>query len=124
MNISNELINNLKMQVQRVESDFITKVLERNDDVTKNQIRKEMWRFIAIQNGLTITSNKEDHPVRKEINIHALVEKFLAWELPTSVSSDSCVTAPQPSDAVLRRTGTNLLTATEVEQMLRYLFDM
>jgi hypothetical protein len=47
-----------------------------------------------------------------------MVERFLAWPLPASVCSDTCVTNrdyPHP------RVGTNLLTADEARQMIEYL---
>lgn len=122
MNISSEVISNLKMQVQRTETDFVAKVLEKNDDVTKKQIRKEMWRLLAQQNNLTIIDNNEPQQKKYEINIKALAEKFLSWPLPNSVCSDLCVTDKNyPPNS---RIGTNLLTQEEAEKMLRYLFDM
>jgi hypothetical protein len=49
--------------------------------------------------------------------VSRLVDKFLSWPLPESVCSDRC--------ALIRgyphRSGTNLLTATEAEQMIRHL---
>ena len=56
--------------------------------------------------------------MEQEFNIEALVEKFLTWKLPDSVSSDLCVTNP---DCGFPRMGTNLLTAAEAKAMLLYL---
>ena len=50
--------------------------------------------------------------------IAGLVDKFLAWPLPSSVSSDQCTTVR----GYPHRSGTNLLTATEARQMFEYLF--
>lgn len=50
-------------------------------------------------------------------NIEALVDRFLTWKLPDSVCSDQCATIP----GYPNRTGTNLLTAHEVKQMIEYL---
>lgn len=46
-----------------------------------------------------------------------LVKSFLSWPLPDSVCSDQCVTQKNAKN----RTGTNLLTYTEAEQMIEYL---
>ena len=54
----------------------------------------------------------------KHVEIDELVNKFLSWELPDSVCSDTCVTMQGEPN----RMGTNLLTATEAKQMLEYLF--
>ena len=51
--------------------------------------------------------------------IKAVVDRFLAWPLPASVSVDSCALV---RDYPTPRSGTNLLTATEARQMLEYLF--
>jgi hypothetical protein len=45
-----------------------------------------------------------------------MVDRFLNWPLPASVCSDQCATMPGYPD----RIGTNLLTATEAEQMLEH----
>lgn len=54
------------------------------------------------------------------IDIKKLVDRFLAWPLPKSVCSDTCVTDPSYPHP---RIGTNLLTAAEAEQMLRYVLE-
>lgn len=54
-----------------------------------------------------------------EKSLSALVDKFLAWKLPQSVCSDTCVT---DSKYKYPRSGTNLLSATEARQMIEYLF--
>jgi hypothetical protein len=54
------------------------------------------------------------------IDIKALTDRFLAWRLPQSVCSDTCVS---DQDYKLPRSGTNLLTADEAKQMLEYLFE-
>lgn len=46
-----------------------------------------------------------------------MVDRFLAWPLPASVRADSCTTE---ADYPHPRSGTNLLTATEAEQMLEH----
>jgi len=57
-------------------------------------------------------------PTAKDVDmlIKELVDKFLAWPLPTSVCSDTCVSTPNYP----HRVGTNLLTADEAEQMLKH----
>ena len=49
--------------------------------------------------------------------IKTLVDRFLSWPLPASVSSDDCVTN---IDYPHQRVGTNLLTADEAAQMLTH----
>lgn len=49
--------------------------------------------------------------------VSRLVDKFLAWPLPESVCSDQCAC----ERGYPHRSGTNLLTATEAEQMIRHL---
>lgn len=50
------------------------------------------------------------------MDFKALVDRFLAWPLPDSVCSDGCVT----ERGYPNRSGTNLLTASEAEAMLRH----
>ena len=49
--------------------------------------------------------------------VSRLVDKFLSWPLPESVCSDQCAC----ERGYPHRSGTNLLTATEAEQMIRHL---
>lgn len=49
--------------------------------------------------------------------VSRLVDKFLAWPLPESVCSDQCA----GERGYPHRSGTNLLTAAEAEQMIRHL---
>lgn len=52
-----------------------------------------------------------------QYDIDKLVDRFLMWKLPDSVSVDPCCqTGNYPN-----RIGTNLLTATEAKQMIEYL---
>lgn len=53
-----------------------------------------------------------------DYDIDKMVDYFLMWPLPDSVSSDKCVTIQGYHD----RIGTNLLTATEAKQMFKYVF--
>lgn len=46
-----------------------------------------------------------------------LVDRFLAWPLPKTVNADQCATDPTYRHA---RSGTNLLNATEAEEMFKY----
>lgn len=55
-----------------------------------------------------------------EDRLDKLVDRFLAWPLPKSVCSDVCVTN---SNYPHQRVGTNLLTADEARQMIKYLLD-
>lgn len=50
-------------------------------------------------------------------SIAELVDRFLSWPLPETVSSDPCVTVPASAG---KRSGTNLLTADEARQMLEH----
>ena len=51
------------------------------------------------------------------MKIDKLVNRFLSWQLPKSVCSDTCVTVHNyPHD----RSGTSLLTADEAKLMLEY----
>ena len=49
--------------------------------------------------------------------LKALADRFLVWPLPKSVRSDLCVT----EDYAFPRSGTNLLSADEANQMIEYL---
>ena len=51
-----------------------------------------------------------------EVNVDALVDRFLAWPLPASVCSDLCAT----KQGYPHRSGTNLLSAVEAKAMLEY----
>ncbi len=53
-------------------------------------------------------------------DLPALVNRFLAWPLPKTVRSDLCVTMNYPYP----RSGTNLLTADEAQQMIEYLLTL
>jgi len=50
-----------------------------------------------------------------QLDMHALAERFCAAPLPDSVCADLCATRQGPN-----RTGTNLLSVIEAEQVLRY----
>ena len=67
--------------------------------------------------GLTL-GLKADTPWGNGAAVKALVDRFLAWELPKSVCSDACVSMPGYSSM---RYGTNLLTADEAQQMVEHL---
>jgi hypothetical protein len=58
--------------------------------------------------------------VLEKLDIDKLVNKFLAWPLPASVSSDPCVT----DNMFQNRIGTNLLTADEARQMFVHVLDL
>lgn len=49
--------------------------------------------------------------------MQAMVDRFLSWPLPDSVSSDTCVTVRNYG---MERCGTSLLTAVEAQQMLEH----
>jgi hypothetical protein len=53
------------------------------------------------------------------IDIDKLVNRFLSWKLPSTVSADLISTVPTPENIELR-SGTNLLTADEARQMFEY----
>lgn len=50
-----------------------------------------------------------------------LVDRFLAWNLPKSVCSDTCVTDAKYQHS---RSGTNLLSADEARQMIEHLLSV
>jgi hypothetical protein len=62
-----------------------------------------------------------DEPVPPEqpdqLNVATLVDRFLTWPLPQSVNSDKCVT---DNTYTFPRSGTNLLSAIEAEEMVRH----
>ena len=51
--------------------------------------------------------------------VSRLVDKFLVWPLPESVCSDPCAC----ERGYPHRSGTNLLTATEAEAMIKHLLE-
>lgn len=55
------------------------------------------------------------------MDMKTLVDRFLAWPLPKTVASDTCVTNPHYSHP---RSGTNLLTAEEAQAMLVYVLGL
>jgi len=66
------------------------------------------------------TSNAEGTPaVAVQRIVSRLVDKFLAWPLPESVCSDQCAC----ERGYPHRSGTNLLTATEAEAMIKHLLE-
>lgn len=65
-------------------------------------------------------SGDAEPTVQGDSGMKELVDRFLAWPLPKSVCSDTCVTDPSYPHP---RTGTNLLTAAEAEQMLQYVLE-
>jgi len=58
--------------------------------------------------------------MKDELDIDALVNRFLAWPLPDSVCSDLCAT----KQGYPHRSGTTLLTAVEAKAMISYLLDL
>jgi hypothetical protein len=59
----------------------------------------------------------ETEGLRNMDQITMIVNEFLRWPLPDSVSSDQCATV----QGYPHRTGTNLLTANEARQMFEYI---
>ena len=58
------------------------------------------------------------HMVRAPGVTDEMVNRFLTWKLPLSVSADQCATIPN----YVERTGTNLLTAVEARAMLEHVW--
>lgn len=58
--------------------------------------------------------------VLKSLALDQMVDRFLAWPLPDSVRSDTCVTMVGGD---LYRSGTNLLTADEARAMFEYVLN-
>lgn len=72
---------------------------------------------------------REDRPNAKEALIKQMVDRFLMWKLPENFSPDGGVTFTKvvnPGTAYAhtnRPSGTNLLSATQAEEMIRYLME-
>lgn len=67
-----------------------------------------------------LLSGETREAVAPNERLKALVDKFLAWPLPESVCPDLCTN--QTKDTYPgQRVGTNLLTAAEAEEMIKYL---
>lgn len=64
------------------------------------------------------TSSKPIVDDSEDAKIARMVDLFLAWPLPKSVHPDDCVMNP---DYPLELSGTHLLTATEAENMIRFI---
>lgn len=58
------------------------------------------------------------HPQRASLVTEEMVNRFLSWPLPESVCADLCATIQGTG-----RVGTNLLSALEAGQMLKYVLD-
>lgn len=91
---------------------------------SKDQIAllDNLYKHAQINSAARSKPKNEDESFRADLlvmpKIADLVDKFLTWELPKSVCSDTCVTT---RDYPHSRTGTNLLTADEAKQMFEYL---
>lgn len=56
-----------------------------------------------------------------EEQIQQMVNRFLGWKLPEDFSPDAGISFTPPKNNAWWPIGTNLLTATQAEQMVRYL---
>lgn len=55
--------------------------------------------------------------------IKHMVNRFLAWKLPEDFSPDAGIRFTPPENPAWWPVGTNLLSATQAEEMIRYLVD-
>lgn len=55
-----------------------------------------------------------ESPEPPTVHLSEMVDRFLAWPLPSNVCADLCATKPNTE----HRTGTNLLDAEQAKQML------
>jgi len=53
--------------------------------------------------------------------IKQMVNRFLSWKLPEDFIPDGGIKYEKPNDPRFQPTGTNLLTATQAEEMIRYI---
>lgn len=81
-----------------------------------NIVRDDGSLFPVLQSSAEYTFRSAHAPQPSALLSH-MVDRFLAWPLPKSVCSDTCVT---DSNYPSPRSGTNLLTADEARSMLEY----
>lgn len=56
-----------------------------------------------------------------EEQIKQMVDNFLGWELPKDFNPDGGISYEKPTNSNIRPVGTNLLTAEQAEEMIRYI---
>jgi hypothetical protein len=66
--------------------------------------------------------NKEELNMNEE-QIKYMVNRFLSWKLPDDFNPDGGVAYTQPNDPTFRPIGTNLLTATQATDMVKYMLE-
>ena len=65
-----------------------------------------------------------EKPIVTEEQIKHMVSRFLGWRLPSNFSPDAGISYIRPNyPPSWAPSGTNLLTATQAEEMVRYIID-
>ncbi len=72
------------------------------------------WRDQTV---LDVIADNTDYDAR----IKHMVDRFLGWKLPEDFIPDGGIKYEKPNDPNFRPIGTNLLTATQAEEMIRYI---
>ena len=62
--------------------------------------------------------------IEEEELIKTMVDRFLIWNLPEDFSPDCGISFTPPTHNETAPIGTNLLTAEQAEQMVRYMLKM
>lgn len=99
----------LRLAKERAESEL---------KATQELLLQERSQRFSVER-LAAVKPKKDEPIREKV-IERLVNRFLAWRLPDSVQSDTCVT---DRTYKFERNGTNLLSAFEAKEMIAHLFE-
>lgn len=66
---------------------------------------------------------REDQPNAKEALIKQMVDRFLSWKLPADFGPDCGISFDKSYLSKHGPTGTNLLSATQAEAMIRHLME-
>jgi hypothetical protein len=75
---------------------------------------------------VTIQRNRSDEMMIDDAQIKRMTERFLQWKLPSDFAPDNGISANRPNYApnvVWEPVGTNLLTYTQAEAMVRFMLD-
>lgn len=77
-------------------------------------------------NAACAASSIDDQPGMSDAQIKHMVDRFLAWKLPEDFSPDNGISATRPNygaGVLWEPAGTNLLNATQAEEMIRHIAD-
>ena len=113
--IATDIIAGFQKQIEELKG--INNIMEEEIETLSNAVTQN--ELEELRGKPLILPSTEQIEARKKA-IDGLVDMFLAWELPRTVCSDSCVTVKNYNG---QRTGTNLLNANEAKQMIKYLID-